>query len=715
MCLFLILNFFYNYSGENKIMAMMAKMRSLAPAFIITVGVLFVLFMVISESSVLQDIGGAPTNVGSINGEKISYKDFSKILDQQRENQKKQTGEDIADENLNRFRDQVWDAVVTQTLFAQEIKKLNISVADDEIRDVILSDNPPEFLKQNFIDSTGKFDKNLYQAAIFDPQNKEALIQAEEFVRQTLLTQKLQSMLLASVNISEKEIERRFVEQTTKMNVRYALFPFTEFPDSLIKLTDKELKKYYDENIDKYKLPEKRKLKYVMFPFVASSGDSAYAKKNISIAISDFQKDPSNFKKDAEIFSSVPYSLDTLDLSGFPVEASNAISKAKPGSLVGPVTVPNGIVLYHLIKSIRSKKTVARASQILINQFGDDAKNKAEAMKLYYRLKKGADFAKLAKENSADPGSAARGGDLGWFAKGRMIKSFEKAVFSGKVNQIQKPIKTNFGYHIIKVTGKSKRAYIVEKIFSEIKASARTRDEIKTKAGDFAYLANKNGFEKEAKLVNYTIKETAPFAKSKFGIPGLGINRRLMDFTFENDLNTIGEEAFTLTNGYVVAKISEIQSSSIQPFDQVRNTITQQLRIKRKVELAKSKALEIKSKINGDLNKVANFDKNAFVSTLNDISANSSIPGIGRDYAFIGAALSAKLNVITDPIKGRRGIYLLNVISRTPFDSSAFAIQKNTIRDNLLSQKRRTFISDWISMMKEKADIVDNRYLFYGQ
>lgn len=695
-------------------MGTMAKMRSLAPVFIITVGVLFVLFMVISDSSILENLGGAPTNVGSINGEDISYKEFSKILDQQRENRKNQTGKDIAEENLNQFRDQVWDAVVTQTLFAQEIKKLNITVADDEIKDVILSDNPPEFLRQNFIDSTGKFNKDLYLSALFDPQNKQALIQAEDFVRQTLLTQKLQSMLLASINVSESEIERQFIEQKTKMNIQYTLFSFTEFSDSSIKLTDAELKKYYDENINKYKIPAKRRLKYVLFTFISSSGDSAFALRNISEAIKDFQKDPANFQKNAEIFSSIPYSLDTLDISRFPVNASAAISETKPGSLVGPIPTPGGLTLYHLIKTLPSENTVVKASHILINQFGDDAKNKAEAMKLYDQLRNGANFEKLAKENSADPGSAVKGGDLGWFAKGRMVKPFENVVFKGRINQVLKPVKTNFGYHIIKVTGKSNRLYVVEKIFSEIKASATTKDEIKNKAGDYSYLANKNGFENEAKLANYKIQETSSFSKGKFGIPGLGANKRLMDFAFENDLNSISD-VFSLTNGFVVVQISEIKSSSIQSFEQVKATVSQLLKTKHKVKLAKQKALDIKSKINGDLSKVVNYDKNAFVSTLNDITHNSSIPGIGKDYAFIEGALNAKVNEITDPLNGRRGIYLLKVLSRTPFDSSAFAIQKNTIRDNILNKKKRTFINDWIAIMKEKADIVDNRYFFYGQ
>jgi len=195
-------------------MAMMAKMRSLAPAFILTVGGLFVLFMVISDSNVLEALGGGRTNnIGSVNGEDITYQEFQTALDQQIENQKRQTGKDPEEAQIDQIREQVWDAVITQKIFAQLIKKYGITVSDQEVKDVILGENPPDFLKQNFIDSLGNFNKQLYEQAIFDPQNKAALIQAEELVRQSRLTQKLQSMILASVNVGEDEVKRKFIEQ----------------------------------------------------------------------------------------------------------------------------------------------------------------------------------------------------------------------------------------------------------------------------------------------------------------------------------------------------------------------------------------------------------------------------------------------------------------------------------------------------------------------
>ena len=131
-------------------MAMMAKMRSLAPAFIITVGALFVLFMVISDSNVLEALGGRSNDVGSINGVDISYREYQFVLDQQREQQKQQTGQDIGDDQWDQFREQVWESLITQKLLEQEIERLSVTVSDEEIKDIILGNNPPEFSQTEF-------------------------------------------------------------------------------------------------------------------------------------------------------------------------------------------------------------------------------------------------------------------------------------------------------------------------------------------------------------------------------------------------------------------------------------------------------------------------------------------------------------------------------------------------------------------------------------
>jgi parvulin-like peptidyl-prolyl isomerase len=406
-----------------------------------------------------------------------------------------------------------------------------------------------------------------------------------------------------------------------------------------------------------------------------------------------------------ETFSSLPYSVDTIPALALPPEGAEQVMNAAPGSIVGPFVSYQGYKLYHVLGSVPANTQQIRASHILINQFGDDAKNYEEAMQIYKELQNGADFAATAEKYSRD---------LGWFGKGRMVPEFEKAAFSAKIGVVQKPIKTNYGYHIIKVTGISNKDYVVEQIVSPIKASSTTKDQVLNNAKDFSYIANKDDFEKEAKLMKYKILTTPAFSKDMNFIPGLGANPNLMDFAFNNSLNTISD-AIRTQSGYVVAKVSEIIKEGHKPLndfkDQVKNSVIRE----KKFELAKKEAENIKSKINGDLSKVSTIDPRVTLNQTGDFTPSGPIPGIGMDYNVTANSLKMPLNIISDPVKGNNGYYLIKVLSRSPFNDSAYSAQRNAIRDEILQQERNTILQEWMNKLKKDADIVDNRTQFFGQ
>ena len=191
-------------------MGMMAKMRSLAPWFIVTVGGLFVLFMVLSDSKIADAIGTRSNDLGKVNGEKISYQDFANLLDRYREFQLKQNGQEIPESQMDQFRDQVWESLVSQKLMEQKISEYDLNVSDNEIKDLLLGPNPPQSVTQYFIDSTGRFNREAYDAAIRNPQNKTAILQIEDQVRQQILQEKLTSLVNASAFVTDEEIRRKF-------------------------------------------------------------------------------------------------------------------------------------------------------------------------------------------------------------------------------------------------------------------------------------------------------------------------------------------------------------------------------------------------------------------------------------------------------------------------------------------------------------------------
>ena len=330
------------------------------------------------------------------------------------------------------------------------------------------------------------------------------------------------------------------------------------------------------------------------------------------------------------------------------------------------------------------------------------------------RLISGANFEALAKEFSKDPGSGMKGGDLGYFGKGMMVKEFEDACFSGAVGVVQKPVKTNYGYHIIKVTDRSDSKYIVERIINQVKQSASSRDKNFNAANDFSFLAKKNDFESEAKLFNYKIQETPLFPDNSVSVPSIGQNKRLVKFAFENGLNTISDP-FKVQSGYVVVQIAEVTSEKFRPFDELKEQLKPAVIREKKFEKLKIIADNLYKKIGGDLNKVSSVDSNFTVKQTGNFVPQGSIPGIGKDYGFINTAIKIDLNKVSEPVKGIRGYYLIKVTKRTDFDKAAYNTQSSVLRNTILQEKRNKFLNQWISEIKETAEITDNRHLFFGQ
>jgi peptidyl-prolyl cis-trans isomerase D len=695
-------------------MAMMAKMRSLAPAFILSVGALFVLFMILSDSKLMEIFGANSNNVGSVNGKDITYQEFVKAVDQQKENQKKQSGQDIDEENMDQFRDQVWDAVVNQTLIEDQIKKFGISVSDDEVTDIIRGENPPQILKQNFIDSTGKFNRQAYDQAIMDPRNKAAMIQAEEYVKQTRLSEKLQSLLLSSISVGENEIRKKFMEQNITLNAQFALVDINQFPDSDFKVTDEDLKKYYDNNLEKYHVDAQRKLKYLHFPFVASEDDSAIVNRNLENILAKLKKyDTLSLKNAADMYSAYPYSKDSLNISTLPANVAQIMTNSQPGAIIGPMASSEGIALYKLNNIVSGKDEFVKASHILINQ-GDDAAKLAEAQKIYDQIKNGASFEALAKQYSGDKSNSDNGGELGWFGKGAMVPEFEKACFSGKPGELLKPVKTSFGYHIIKIIAKSNSRFVVEKISAPVKPSATTKESKLSLAQDFSFVANKNGFEKEAELMKYRVNETAPFTKEAGSVPGIGQNKRLLDWTFDNSKGKISDP-FKMPNGYFVVMVSDVISEGTRPFDEVKNTLKPEVLRAKKYQKAKEIIQGIAGKINGNLSMASSLYNKIVVDTTGNFNLSGFVPKVGRDYAFMDKAFMLEPNKISEPVKGQRGYYLIKLLSKSQFDNNVYQTQRNQIRDNLLQEKKSMFFTQWLAKIKKDAKIVDNRYRFFGQ
>ncbi len=695
-------------------MAIMTKMRNNISVIIIGLIIVFVITIVFEWGMDYLGMSRQPDTVGTVEGRKITYQEFSDLVRQQAEQYKQQTQQEPDETLLRQIREQVWNNLVTQTLLDRETKRAGIEVTDQEIIDWVRGENPPEFLVQQFRDSTGQFRRDAYDQALNDPRNREIWLQVETALRQQRLAEKMQSVVFASVRATDGEVRDRYYDQNMKANVHYAFFDPEKFvADNAVTVTDDDVRKVYTENTEEFKQPALRKLKYVFFSDQPSGKDSADVLSEINSVLQRIAAgtDFLEVQKDYSETSPQPAFFKHGELTP---EKETALFAAKVGDLVGPVADYEGAHIFKILEEKRSGDTFVRARHILLNAGTPEQEKSAKqlAAELIARAQRGENFAQLARQYSVEPAAATSGGDLGWFGKGRMVKEFETAAFSGRPGQVIGPVKTQFGIHVIKIEGRDNRELKVATITIPIKASSATREEAFQRAQDFAYIAKKDGFEKEAESAGLAVQETAEFTKGAF-VPGLGQFESINKFAFNNDVNDISD-GYQVNNGYAVVKISEIKKEGVRPFDEVKESLRPRALRQKKMAQLKTIVQEKYSQLGekGDLN-VLSSDPNISVQTTGDFTYGGNIPTVGREYAFTGAAKNGAVEKILPPVEGKRGIYLMKVVSRTPFDSASYSMIKGMLSTQIVTEKRQRVLTQWLEQLKEEADIEDNRDLFF--
>ncbi len=696
-------------------MPIMTRMRDNMPVVLIALLILFVVMIVFEWGMDYLGIRSSRHDyVGVIDGKKITYQEFSDLVKRGVDGQKKQSGQDPDDEMMKQIREQIWNSLVASTLVDKETQRAGVTVSDQELVDWVKGENPPSFLMSQFEDSTGKFNRAAYDQTINDPKNKEIMIQVETGLRQQRLSEKMQSLIFATVRITPGEIEERFEDQNTKLEAQYALFDPNKFiSDSAASVTDDDLKKYYNENQEEFSAKATRKLKYVLFSDQPSAKDSegVLGDANTIIQRTKAGIDFFDLQKAYMEAPSAPAFFKHGELSR---EKEEAVFGAAIGEVVGPVNDYTG---YHVIKILDERNgtdVFVRARHILLsNTGGDEAAVMKKANELIARARKGEDFAGLAKQYSTEPNAATTGGDLGWFGKGRMVKPFEDVALKGKPGQILGPVKTQFGIHIIKIEGRDSREVKIADIALPVKTSSQTKDDVFQRAQDFAYVAKDGKFEKDAEGFGLQVRETPAFQKGGM-IPGLGMNESVSKFAFDKDLGDLSE-AYQVNGGVAVFKISEVKKDGVRPFDEVKSLLQPRVLRKKKMAMLKTVVEKIRTSLNdsGDLTALPASDGRISVQSTGVFSPAGAIPTIGRDNTFLGAAMGLPVNKISQPIEGERGCYLIKLLSKTPFDTSSFNAQKNILAAQMLQEKKQRVVNNWLEKLKAKSDIEDLRDTFY--
>jgi parvulin-like peptidyl-prolyl isomerase len=352
----------------------------------------------------------------------------------------------------------------------------------------------------------------------------------------------------------------------------------------------------------------------------------------------------------------------------------------------------------------------------------DSARIYELAQEVEDRLAGGESFASVAQELSADPGSAEKGGDLGWFGRGRMVKEFDSTAFVAEPGVITEPVATRFGLHIIQVTERSKPenpdSVRASHILLNWEVSPDTEERASQKAKDFSDAAKEEGFDAAATRFELTPAETGPMAYNEGGsIPGLGQLRPAMDFAFNADAGAISYVFETKIRGkdaYVVFQLKDIIPEATSPLADVENTIRGALIQEKKKDLALRAAQEFRAKIQSpdDFYREAAAES-LKVDTTGDHALRDNMRVMGTDEQIARKLLDLNPGQVSEALVGPRAAYVAVILNHTEADPALFTAQKKEIYDRLLRARQNRIYSDWLTDAKETVVVVDKRYLYY--
>ncbi len=346
----------------------------------------------------------------------------------------------------------------------------------------------------------------------------------------------------------------------------------------------------------------------------------------------------------------------------------------------------------------------------------DTVSTRKLATALYERANEGEDFSTLANEYSMDPGNAGtNGGDLGWFGKGQMVKEFEKAAFAAKKGNILKPIKSNFGFHIIHVRDKKtengKDLVLASHILLKIEISPTTLSNMKREATLFSYDAQDNGFALAVEEHGLNANSHEKLTQDGFSIRGLGGLRAGVRFAFNSktgDVSNIIEN----DQNFAIFTLDKIIEPGLKSFEDVENELKGSLKKAKVMAATLEKANKLLVKISSQelgLNSVIDSDDELDGIKDEVKTLSQGFTSIGRSNFVTGALLAADPGDILGPIETGRGHAILELKEVTAFDSTEFEVQKESLRKTIFNRKQNQYFQAWLDDLKTNADIVDNR------
>ena len=700
-------------------MAILGKIREKSIVLIVVIGMALFAFVI---SGVFDGAGAMSQEpVAIVGDEEVNIEQFSRRVDAVERN----TGMT----NVQAVNT-VWDQIVTEHSFDQLQEELGLAVGRDHVENFI--SNSPGFKQDSrFQNALGEFDIIAFTDFINDSKRNNPEIYRqwqlqEESIQSSISKQLYTTMIRAGIYHTALDGKAAHALENDKISISYVKVPYSSISDSLVGVTDRDIKKYINTHTADFEVEESRSIRYVVFDETASVDDNLAIENELKKLlepqvifneISESEEILPSFSQTDNLqefiaeYSEVPYD-ETYQTRAQLGTYANTLFELKEGEVFGPYKDGSQFKLSRMIDVDRGGSVKAR--HILFAYAGSQSassevtRTKEEARREAYRVlrlvrAKGADFAELARTYSDGP-SKNRGGDLGFFKRGDMVEAFNDYAFASPIGSIG-VVETDFGYHIIEVQEKED-VVLIASVVKKIVPSEATSNEVFRMATEFEIDSKKNGFASAAETSGNDPRSAENLSLMDESIPSLGAQRTIVKWAFEEETRLNDIKRFDLIGGgYVVAELTDVTPAGISSVEDAQNRVRPILLQDKKYELLVSKYGD-----NATLAKLAK-DYGQTISTSSAINAAAgSIAGAGIEPFVVGTGFSLEMNVTSALIQGKQGIFVLEV----DLFEEATPLRSYEGFSSLLSEEVINSLRPLVDeVIRDQYEVVDNRFDYF--
>lgn len=661
---------------------------------------------VLQDSGVFDTIGTDPLGkVIIVNGDPITREVYSRQLEAQLEQVRRSNNGNVSPQQLELERERAYNALVENSLREHVMDDIGVTVSDAEVRELILGENPHWLIRQNFSDGAGGINRALLQNVIDDPAQQPTLIQIEQFIRLSRREQRFNQLLEATARVSDADAKSAWMLQQKSANAEFFLLQYADVPDSLVSVTDRDVQRYYSDNREDYARERLYTIQIASLSRLPASEDTLAIMRELERLQQGLEEAENDSLFLAQSGSEISWSDNFRSASTLAPEIASILFEQgdapQAGDVIGPVIVNGQAQLIKVTDTRPAEDTHVRARHILLN----DKENPSAIQDIRRRIQAGEDFAAVAAQMSDDPGSGSNGGDLGWFGPGRMVAPFEEAAFGANIGTLVGPVETDFGLHLIEVNHRATVDVQLAQLAYTIDVSVATLNNIQEALEDLAYYADEEGdFVGEANRRNIDL-QVLQVQDGQTSIPGFGQSFAMEAFLRDSDVGEISP-VIELDDVALVVQVVDIEVAGYEPFETVEPQVRQLALLQKKREYQVTQLREAFE--SGGYDGLGDA-LGVTPQIASGVSFQSPIiSGLGRDYHFVGIVLGLEAEEDSGVIEGENGTYVARVTDVfEPVEISDDEL--NNLKSDLSREQQTAILRDWISSLRESANIEDLR------